>query len=291
MNYLSSQNKYTNLIRILTITICGLGLFLAKPNITFAHEEGQSSFFLINNKYADLYPIYTTSLPNFKLPQDLAPENYLVSKPINFEIDSDALPFSKQVTDQTTFHWDFGDGEITEGLVNSHIYKKIGTYLLIITADYHGSYKPDTKQPLQAILINIVPNKDYQLPKAVIKVNKRIINDPDQPLEIAKGDVELDATSSKPGSAKITNYFWDLGDGKDSAQSVLKYSYEDLNKTYIFPMLRVKDANGFISDTYAQLEILPESQTTKATKYPITLIIILNIIIISSLIYLFRKRS
>src|SRR5574337_885091 len=132
------------------------------------HLAGQPPFLKVNGVYAQLYPVPVTSLYNFDLPQDQPPDNYLVNQPINFELDKGRLPAPSEVIDKTKFDWDFADGSHDQGLKTSHIYTKMGSYILKIYADDNTTPKP---QLIESVLINVLPDKSYQLPKAIIKVN------------------------------------------------------------------------------------------------------------------------
>ncbi len=256
----------------------------------YAHLTGQPPFFLINGTYTGFYPVYVSSLPTFPLPQDSAPENYLINQSLDFEMDSAMLPFPQSVIDKTTFNWDFGDGTKAKGLTTKHSYNKIGSYLLTITADYGGYVDPNTKPILQAILLNILPNKNYKLPKAIIKINDKEIKDQNLPTQIREQSVTFDATSSINGSTKIVSYFWDIGDGKSTTQSVFHHTYTDSNKIYVFPILRVKDSNGFISDTFVQLEKSPSQTTYNPLVSPLIIVGLFNILFVGGIIFFLKRR-
>ena len=94
---------------LVTLLFTFLAFFFVTPSI-YAHIAGQPPFFKMNDKYADYYPVYSTSLSDFTLPQDLAPENYLVNELVQFEIDTKMLPFPPEVIEKIEYTWDFGDG-------------------------------------------------------------------------------------------------------------------------------------------------------------------------------------
>lgn len=272
---------------------CLLIFFLLATKPSLAHLSGQPPFFLVNGKFSGFYPIYVTSLKDFSLPQDIAPETYLINQPLSFEIDQTMLPFPPDVIPKMTYSWDFGDGNKGQGTTLTHTYTHMGSYLLTIKADYGGYSDPNTKPLLQAILITVLPNKNYRLPQAQITVdNKKIIDPSSSSLTLTSNDVRFDAGNSKPGSAKIVSYFWDLGDGTSSQKKSLSHSYSDQNQLYIFPMLRVKDANGFISDTYVQLERTAKTteKQQSLTSFAIPAIILFNILVVGSIIVILRKH-
>ncbi len=228
------------------------GLFLLPQPKALAHLFGQPPFFKINGVYSNLYPVPLTSLYNFNLPQDQSPESYLVNQPINFEFDISRLPAPPDVVKKTQFTWDFGDGSKATGLKNSHTYTKIGSYFLTVDAYDGTTPKP---QILESVLVNILPNSQYQLPKAVIKVNGQGTTDPLTDIKIFPFDqnLQLDGTSSTAPSSRIVSYFWDFGDQQSSTEPSPTHFFSK-NQTQVFPVLRVKDANGFIADSYIEVE-------------------------------------
>ncbi len=228
-------------------------IFLIIPSDTSAHLAGQPPFFKIFGIYSRLYPVPTSSLSNFNLPQDLAPDNYLINQPLDFQMDANLLPVPAYIVAKTDFEWDFGDGTYGKGLKNTHNYTKIGSYILSITAQY------GTEQPalIHSVLINILPDNNYQLPIAVIKINNQKSNDP--LTDILKvdfnSDINFDGSDSVTGSSKIVSYFWDFGDEESSNSKVVNHSFsKKTGLSQAFPLLRIKDENGFIADAFVEIE-------------------------------------
>lgn len=222
-------------------------LISAKP--AEAHLAGQPPYFKMNGVYSALYPVPTTSLEDFQLPQDLAPGNYLINEKIDFEIDKTQIPVLPAVIDKTIFMWDFGDGTKMEGLKNSYTYKKPGSYILKIMA----KYQTDEPQLLQSVLINILPNSQYQLPKAVIDVDGFVTKDPLTDYLERKLDKEVNFDSSKSvSSSKIISVQWDFGDTETSSDPKIAHKY---TKKYgqFFPVLRIKTEDGFMADSFMEI--------------------------------------
>src|SRR5581483_363653 len=190
------------------------------PQPVAAHLAGQPPFFKVNGTFSGYYPVYSSSLSDFPLPQDVGPSNYLVNQTIDFEIDTKELMriIPQDIIRATKFVWDFGDGTKGEGLKNTHSYKKMGSYVLIITADTSAIDKTIPPQVLQSIMLYIVPEKEYKLPKSVILVNGKGSKDPVTDVLIYKfGDTfTFDGSKSEGGDSTITSYFWDFGDGQTS---------------------------------------------------------------------------
>ncbi|MEX2027902.1 MAG: PKD domain-containing protein [Candidatus Curtissbacteria bacterium] len=237
---------------VIVILVILLKVFL--PAGVFAHLAGQPPFFKVNGVYSGLYPVPTTSIADFPLPQDLGPDNYLVGKPIDFEIDTNQLPVPSDIVQKTTFSWDFGDGGEGSGLKNSHTYTKPGSYRLTIHAEYE---QVSGNQLFQSVLLNVLPSPDYQLPKAKISVNGKTSRDPlVDILRFPYGtELTFDASGSSAPSSKIVEYFWDFGDSQTSGEAKTTHTYsKDLPQQQVFPVLRIKDENGFIADSFVEID-------------------------------------
>lgn len=279
--------------KVLRLFIAITLLLFSLPSQAGAHLAGQPPFFLMNGKYSGFYPVYSTSLSNFPLPQDMAPETYVVHQPITSEIDTRVLPFPPDVVAQTSFSWNFGDGITASGLKNTHAYTKPGSYLLTIHADYKGYSDPNTKPLLQAVLLNVVPTKAYKLPQAHISVNGQVVHDPqNDTFSIPTGNkITLTADKSITGSVPIVSYFWDLGDGRKSTQKTVSVSYQD-TQAYVFPMLRVKDKNGFISDTYVQIEnTQAKPKTSFFFSHPLLVLGLGNAVVLGIIVWFVLKKK
>jgi len=222
------------------------------PSFVHAHFAGQPPFFKINGIYSDLYDVPTSSFADFRLPQDKSPALYVINEEVSFEIDTNALPLPPDILAISTFDWDWGDGTShASGLQNKHTYVKAGSYFMEITAKTKDVAQP---QLIQSILIHIVPTKDYVLPKAKILVNGVGTNDALlEDFKVDFGvDFKLDSSATLPGTGKIVNYLWDLGDGKSKTGESVSYKY-GMEQYAFFPVLRVTDENGLFSDAFIQI--------------------------------------
>lgn len=268
-----------------------LFIVLFFPPAVFGHMVGQPPFFKINGEYSDLYPVPISSASNFELPQDLAKQNHFVGEKLEMEMDINQLPILPEVIDQTTFLWEFGDGARAEGLKNSHTYSKPGSYVMHIMAKYRN----DEPQLIQSTLINILPDQNYLLPQSKIKVNDKESSDPLTDIitvDFSK-PVQFDASLST-SNQKIVEYFWDFGDGDTSNEANPSHQY-DSESIQMFPVLRVKDSNGFIHDSYVQLDSIESisSLTTEDRTSFIWISIIVLVIFVSGFVgwWYFKRKN
>ena len=253
------KKKKIKLLSVLIASFFYLALF---PASAFAHIAGLPVF-KVNNEYALVYPIYSVSSANFKLPQDLAPKNYLIDNNISFDFDFSRMGIPPEIVAKTKFAWDFGDGAKGTGITNSHTYSKGGSYFLTVTADDGTTPAP---QIIESILVNVLPFEGYQLPNAIIKVNEKKVDDPFADfftLNLTK-PINFDGSSS---SGQIVSYLWDFGDRQTDDKAKLTRSYAANDGRY-FVVLRVADSNGFISDTVAELDSGNSESVSKTNKTP-----------------------
>lgn len=287
--------------KFLTLLVA-IGITLFSPPPTSAHFEGQPPFFKVNDTFSPVYPVpLTSSVPNFELPQDIAPQPYLVNQPITFEIDRTVLPLAPEVVENAVFAWQFGDQTKATGFTNQHTYKQPGSYILTVDLIYQGQ---ETRR-IQAMLIHIIPTSDYQLPQPVLKVNGQVTSDPI--INVLKFDfnqpVQFDASDSQ-ASAGIKEYLWDFGDGNSSPLISTTHTYNP-ESNMVFPILRVTDTNGYYVDAFVQIyslsqfasedqpqptqELVPRATASKAWFFIFPPFVIL--LVITSIILITRKKN
>jgi hypothetical protein len=278
-------------------------IFLLFPSIAYANGAGLPAFFKINNKLAVSNPLQTFGITSstFLIPQDFAPENYLVNKPINFVVDETRLQdvIAPELLKTTQFSWEFGDGTKAVGLENSHTYSQIGSYILILTINIYSTDSPAPTQFVDSFLLNIIPEVNYKdLPQAIMKFNGDAVTDMDTreiPLDFSK-QINFDASSSMAPNG-ISEYLWNFGDGQTGTKVSMKHQYNDYNfKTVV---LRIKDKNGFISDSYAglrpntneNLSVSTKSQTTDNNSSLINVLILVNTFILLGIIIFIKTKK
>ena len=233
------------------------------PAPVLAHMLGQQSFFKMNDVYTSLYHVPSTSLENFVLPQDSAPQKYLINEEISFEIDTTKLPMMSNATLATTqFQWNFGDGQQFEGLKTTHAYTRMGSYILQIYADDGSGTSPIL---LQSLLVIIIPDKAYRLPKAIIRINDVLSKDSlTDPLSFSFANPLFFDGSKSTSPVPITSFQWDFGDMNTAGEKSIRHTYKD-DLRIVFPVLRIKNKDGFISDTFVQINnsLYDSAVTTK----------------------------
>ncbi len=229
------------------------------PTSTSAH--GGPPFILVNGKANLTNPAASGSV-FFKVPNEIGAESFVINQTLNFKIDTNLLPVSPDTVEPSDFVWEFGNGKTGSSLSTTTSYSKAGSYLVILKVK-----DPNYQDPieLETMQVNILPNKNAQVPKAVIKINGKTITDPFiEPVFIGKdSNVEFDARGSQ---GKIKTYKWDFGDGSKLATGEKVEHKFDFSQPYaysFFSVLRVEDENGLYSDTVVQVS--KEEDSTKAT--------------------------
>ncbi len=299
------------------IVFCFLLFFLFFPHKAHANGAGLPPFFKVNGKLSIANPlqIFGITASTFLLPQDFAPENYVVNRPIDFEIDESSLRsviVGASLKD-IQYKWDFRDGASAEGIKNTHKYTKIGSYILTLFINIYYKESPTPTQFIDSFLINIIPDNNYQgLPKAVIKINGTKVPDPLKSSFEAdlNNIVTFDASDSKAPSSKLVEYLWNFGDGQTGAGEVITHQYNKPFNTAVssygiaydeIAVLRVKDTNGFFSDAFVGVrnnpkaknasvtEGKPSDSSDKSNNLRYIYIVIAFIIVAVGLIFVFRK--
>jgi hypothetical protein len=244
------------------LLLAPLLIFSATPEVS-AHSGPP---FISVNDVANLSNQAGSGSVFFKVPNEIAATTFVVNQTLSFKIDTTLLPVNPDQVNPSDFLWEFANGKTGTGLTPSTSYTKSGSYIVILKVK-----DPSYTEPieLESMQINILPNRNSELPTAVITVNGKTIVDPfKEPFFIDKNsEVELSAGESK---GKIRSYKWDLGDGsKLSEGENIKHKF-DFSQPYaysFFPVLRVEDENGLYSDAVVQIASADdENSSTESSK-------------------------
>lgn len=253
------MRRHKNRLLLLLSALCGLvSAYILIPSSVAAHVRGVPVL-KINNQITKIYfdEFYTGSVFNIPADADKGADNYVVNQLISFEIDTTKFPTPPEIFEKTDIIWDFGDGSpkqsIINGSKNNHTYTKTGTFAVVISADYSSAGFPNLElQPLQTVLINVLPSGEYQLPKPLIKVNGQVVSEDGK--RIVETDLNkrltFDASDSQKGTTKNITYRWDFGQGgKENTNKVATYRYK-LPQYAATVVLRIEDENGYYADTF-----------------------------------------
>jgi hypothetical protein len=219
------------------------------PSVS-AHEIDDIHSLKINGVFTKKYLHVDLSTDAFFVPRDQAPDVYLINQPLNLEIVPQTLPFlTKFDALQLDFSIDYGDGRSDTGLKQNISYPRPGSYIINIYAGPKGHSHP---QLVHSTLINIVPDKNYPLPQAVIHLYGKEIKQPIDSQQISFNQ-QLSLDASNKNSSGPNEYLWDLGDKHSANTSKLTHQYsQDHYRAMV--VIQIKDSNGFIS--HAAIELL-----------------------------------
>lgn len=245
--------------------LLALAALTALPQTAEAHIGGLP-YFKINDQYTATYQIPSISVPELRLPQDSAPENYAVNTPLQLLLDTNILQIPAGIVAQTHFEWDFGDGSRGEGVANTHAYAKPGSYLITITGSTPQAVAPAL---IESTVVHIIPQAGYQLPVPAITVNGRTVIDPTvEAYTYPPGTLITFDASASAVSAGPATYSWNFGDGSTIAHgAVVQHSYTKKNPLAI-TMVRVQDANNLFSDSYITIKNIPDGAAPRPNLGP-----------------------
>ena len=235
------------------------------PYPIYAHALGLPPFFKINGTIAISSPLQTvrTIQSGFESAQDVAHTAFMVGEPILFNIDTNILQsaYPADIFKKMEYDWDFGDSNIGTGEKNVHFYSKPGSYILSVNANYGDDVI--SQEPIESVVLNILPDKNYKLPKAKIKINGKTLKDPlkDSHSFDLQQELTFDASGSIAPSSKIVEYIWDFGDGTTSNEPITVHRYSKAY-SYITPTLRIRDEQNLLS--YAFADIITFNDKSKA---------------------------
>lgn len=146
----------------------------------------------------------------------------------------------------TKYLWDFGDGTSAEGKIVNHSFNKFGNYKVELKVQTDSKGECSTASFSKQIIINARPNAVADAPKNA-NVNQLI---------------EFSGSKSNDTDGKITNYYWDFGDGKTNEGVKINYAYSKNGKYRV--ILKIEDnskaENNFDYDTiYVSINAEPKA--------------------------------
>ena len=146
--------------------------------------------------------------------------------------------------DIVSYHWDFGDGSISDIQNPTHIYIKDGKYSVTFTAT-----DDDGESSEHAITIYV---KENNPPAATASASR---TEGDKPL-----NVEFSGEGTDP-DGKIVSYYWDFGDGDTSNEQNPLHTYQ--SSGYYNAELTVTDDGGATDVAAIKITVNEESDWEK----------------------------
>lgn len=136
----------------------------------------------------------------------------------------------------TEYHWDFGDGSLSDAVSTSHTYATAGRHALVLTVkDATGASDTD----------RIDVRVKGETPTAVIKQSPSSGNAP--------LNVRFDGSASSAPDDVILDYFWDFGDGQQSRSASPTHLY--LGPGEYTVTLRVVTGGGAEASTTSSVSV------------------------------------
>jgi PKD repeat protein len=224
------------------VYVLALLLTLFTPSTIYAHN-GTTPLLKVNTKYAYTNPYYLQDAPTQQIAMDTVDDVFLPNEAIEFTVNTQAFGLPAQLLQNTKTYWDFGDNSQDMDKTNvKHHYKKPGSYLVSLKMQF----QPESAiAEIDSVQINIVPEKNYALPKAQIKITP-----PKQ--ELGK-PITFEAVPNA-FSGKNLRYIWTIGSTEKHTEKKLTKTFTD-NNTYKILHLKIVDENNLASDTGAYISI------------------------------------
>ncbi len=148
--------------------------------------------------------------------------------------------------------WDFGDGSTSEEVNPRHKYSATGIYSITLTVYTENQDKSLTKEGYVTVQEGISPKAKFS-----VSIIKPFVYIPVQFFDL-----------SDPGSAPITDWLWEFGDGNTSTEESPQYSFSRLGVQTI----KLTVSNKFGSSSFSlPVEVIYMSPTAKFSAEPLTL--------------------
>ncbi|MBY0414170.1 MAG: PKD domain-containing protein, partial [Bdellovibrionales bacterium] len=196
----------------------------------------------------------------FEIKQDFLPIAVLQIDKLKVEefevISFDASASHDPNNDSLTYHWDFGDGEIDNGIVSVHYFQFPGEYKIKLrVTDEKGNSAIEYK------LIEVTPY--------TVKVDSKIEVNESEDGKI-HGQLYVTAINSTTERGNIETYEWDFGDGA-KLNDVSGYHYYETPGQYVIK-LRVTNNLGVSKEASKTITVLDGNIKDESTDVKIELL-------------------
>lgn len=150
-----------------------------------------------------------------------------------------------------TYAWNFGDGTTGAGISATHDYRTVGTYLVTLTVTDARGAQLSTVQSV-VVSVSTPPTASFTYSPTPAYVNQ---------------DIFFNAEASRPANGRtITNYGWNLGDGRTASGYTIARSYPNIG-VYIVT-LRVTDDAGATATATQSVNVTSPTPVASFTVSP-----------------------
>ena len=162
----------------------------------------------------------------------------------------------------------------------------MGSYILSLSAGYLNN-KPTV---LDTVLLHVVPSGWHRVPVAIISVQGKKILDPNSDLAYVKPGQAITLEAISDLAKPALKYLWDLGDGTSSLDKEIVRKYPK-NYSFVSPIVRIEDKDGFISYAYANIEFSENAATTNSSNNRSRFMIPIGVTVLILLaIFIFHRK-
>jgi len=179
---------------------------LESPFHTFTTPGDYTVSLIVNDGTTDSIAMIKTITVINDTPPEANPGGPYVGNNDSY-ITFDASSSTDLEEDTLTFHWDFGDGEISEGVNVNHLYSNHGEYEVTLTVD------DGVLTTVSVITVSI----ENRMPVANINGTTNV--------ELGRSASFNSSSSQDPDRDELT-YLWDFGDTTTSTDQTVYHTYE-----------------------------------------------------------------
>lgn len=151
----------------------------------------------------------------------------------------------------TSWRWDFGDGRSSTQQHPTHVYNQLGRYDVTLTVQTDVGVDAVTVEEYVAVVTP--PTASFDVSAA----------------RVTLGTAVAFTDTSDPGSATITDWQWDFGDGRSSEEQHPEYVYESAGAYTVTLEVTTRDGSDVATvEEAVEVYVLPEADFTATNLMP-----------------------